>query len=62
MAYALLPRLAGADMTIYPSFDAGYTMSKETASVAVDCRQPWAHIMPMMSAVGGRMELIGLAS
>jgi ribulose-bisphosphate carboxylase large chain len=56
VAYALLPRLAGADMTIYPSFDAGYTMSKKDCiSVAVDCRQPWAHIMPMMSAVGGRI-------
>ncbi len=56
VAYALLPRLAGADMTIYPSFDAGYTMSKKDCiSVAVDCRQPWAHIMPMMPAVGGRI-------
>jgi len=56
VAYALLPRLAGADMAIYPSFDAGYTMSKEDCiSVAVNCRQPWAPIMPMMPAVGGRI-------
>ena len=56
VAYALLPRLAGADMTIYPSFDVGYTMSEEDClSVAVNCRQPWAHIMPTMPAVGGRI-------
>jgi hypothetical protein len=36
-------------MTIYPSFDAGYTMAKDDCiSVAVNCRQPWAHIIPMM--------------
>jgi ribulose-bisphosphate carboxylase large chain len=58
VAYALLPRLAGADMTIYPSFDVGYTISKEDCiSVAVNSRQPWAHIMPMMPAVGGRISV-----
>ena len=56
MVYGLLPRLAGADMSIYPSFDSGYAMSKDDCvSVAVSCRQSWDHIPPTMPAVGGRM-------
>jgi ribulose-bisphosphate carboxylase large chain len=56
VAYGLLPRLGGADMTIYPSFDAGYLMSKDDCvSVAVSCRQSWDHILPTMPSVGGRM-------
>jgi ribulose-bisphosphate carboxylase large chain len=56
VSYALLPRLAGADLTIYPSFDAGYVMSKEECcSVAANCRQLWGHVLPTMPAVGGRM-------
>lgn len=56
VAYALLPRLAGADLTIYPSFEAGYLMSKEACvSVAVSCRKPWHHVLPAMPAVGGRI-------
>lgn len=54
--YGLLPRLAGVDMSIYPSFDSGYVMSKEDCvSVAVSCRQSWGHILPTMPSVGGRM-------
>jgi ribulose-bisphosphate carboxylase large chain len=56
VVYALLPRLAGADLTIYPRFDAGYSMSRDACvSVAATCRQPWYHLMPTMPAVGGRM-------
>jgi ribulose-bisphosphate carboxylase large chain len=56
VTYGLLPRLAGADMTIYPSFGADYLMSKdECVSVAVSCRQSWDHLLPTMPAVGGRM-------
>ena len=56
VVYGLLPRLAGADMTIYPSFDAGYLMSKDDCvAVAVSCRQSWDHLLPTMPAVGGRI-------
>lgn len=56
VAHGLLPRLAGADMTIYPSFDAGYLMSTEDCvSVAASCRQPWGHLLSTMPAVGGRI-------
>lgn len=56
VAYGLLTRLAGADMSIYPSFDTGYVMSKDDCiSVAVNCRQSWNNILPTMPSVGGRM-------
>lgn len=54
--YGLLPRLAGADLSVYPSFDTGYFMTKEDCvSVAVSCRQPWDHVLPVMPSVGGRI-------
>lgn len=54
--YGLLPRLAGADLSIYPGFDTGYFMTKEDCvSVAVSCRQPWDHVLPAMPSVGGRI-------
>ena len=56
VVYGLLPRLAGADMSISPSFDTGYVMSKDDCvSVAVGCRRSWDHIRPTMPSVGGRM-------
>jgi ribulose-bisphosphate carboxylase large chain len=65
VAYGLLPRLAGADMAICPSFDAGYLMSKEDCmSVAASCRQPWGHLLPAMPSVGGKIgsdRIAGLA-
>jgi len=56
VVYGLLPRLAGADLSIYPTFDAGYLMSKDDCvSVAISCRQPWGHLLPTMPSVGGRI-------
>jgi S-methyl-5-thioribulose 1-phosphate isomerase len=56
VAYGLLPRLAGADLTIYPSFDSGYLMSREDCvSVALSCREPWSHLLPTMPSLGGRV-------
>jgi ribulose-bisphosphate carboxylase large chain len=58
VAYGLLPRLAGADMAIYPGFDGGYLMPKDDClSVAATCRQPWDHLLPTMPAVGGRVGM-----
>ena len=54
--YGLLPRLAGADLTIYPAFGAGYPMSQQDClSVAESCRASWGAIKPTMPAVGGRI-------
>ena len=58
VTYALLPRLAGADVSLYPAFDAGYLMSKhDCAAVAAGCRQHWDHLRPSMPAVGGRIAI-----
>ena len=58
VAYGLLPRLAGADLSIYPAFGSDYPMSQDDCcSVADSCRQLWDHIKPMMPAVGGRVGL-----
>ncbi len=54
--YGLFPRLAGADMPIYPAFGSDYLMSKqECVSVAATCRQSWGHLRSTMPAVGGRI-------
>jgi ribulose-bisphosphate carboxylase large chain len=54
--YGLLPRLAGADITIYPAFGSDYPMSQvECLSVANGCRQPWGQLRSTMPAVGGRI-------
>jgi ribulose-bisphosphate carboxylase large chain len=54
--YGLLPRLAGADITIYPAFGSDFLMSQpECMSVAATCRQPWGQLRSTMPAVGGRI-------
>lgn len=56
--YGQLPRLAGADITIYPSYGAGYTMTKEDClAVAVACRSPWHHIRPLVPTAAGRIGI-----
>lgn len=56
VVYGLLPRLVGADLSIYPAFGSGYPISEDDcASVASSCQQAWIHIKPMMPAVGGRI-------
>lgn len=58
VAYGLLPRLAGADMTIYPWFDGGYLISKDDCvDVAASSRRPWDHLLPAMPAIGGRIGM-----
>lgn len=54
--YGLLPRLAGADLTIYPAFGAGYSISQQDClSIAQHCRKSWGALHPTMPAVGGRI-------
>jgi ribulose-bisphosphate carboxylase large chain len=58
VVYGLLPRLVGADLSIYPAFGSGYPMSQqECVSVADQCRQAWGAIKPIMPAVGGRIGI-----
>lgn len=54
--YGLLPRLAGADVTIYPAFGSDYSLSQQDClSVAQRCRESWGSLNPAMPAVGGRI-------
>lgn len=54
--YGLLPRLAGADITIYPAFGSDFLMSQsECLSAAASCRQSWGQLRSTMPAVGGRI-------
>lgn len=66
LLYGLLPRLAGADLTIYPAFGAGYSISQQDClSIAQRCRKSWGALHPTMPAVGGRIgpeRLSGLRS
>jgi S-methyl-5-thioribulose 1-phosphate isomerase len=56
--YGQLPRLAGADISIYPSYGAGYAMTKEDCSaVAAACRSPWRHIRPTVPTAAGRIGI-----
>lgn len=63
MLYAIYPRLAGADVSIYPSFGGRYGFSKDLCvDVANDCRDPNGLFQPILPAPGGgmRMELAPL--
>lgn len=54
--YGQLPRLAGADLSIYPGHRSGYVMTKEDcAALARTCRAPWKHIRPMAPTAAGRI-------
>jgi ribulose-bisphosphate carboxylase large chain len=54
--YGQLPRLAGADISIYPGYRTGYAMTKEDCSaIAATCRSHWRHIRPMLPTAAGRI-------
>ena len=54
--YGQLPRLGGADVSIYPSYGAGFAMTKEEClRIAAACRSPWHHIRPMLPTAAGRI-------
>ncbi|NGZ10777.1 MAG: hypothetical protein CV088_15550 [Nitrospira sp. LK70] len=56
VVYALLPRLVGSDLSIYPAFGSDYSMSQQgCVTVAEYCRRTWGCLRSMMPAVGGRI-------
>ena len=56
--FGQLPRLAGADASIYPSYDAGFPMSREDCErIADETVRPWEHLKPIFPTAAGRMEL-----
>ena len=58
VAYGLLPRLAGADLSIFPAFGSDYPIAQRDCVTATEqCLQPWGHLRAMMPALGGRIGL-----
>lgn len=56
--FGLLPRLAGADVSIYPSYGTGYAMARgDCTAVADACREPWGSIAPLFPTAAGRIGL-----
>ena len=56
VVYGLLPRLVGADLSVYPAFGSDYPMSQQDCVlVAEHCRRSWDSLRSMMPAVGGRI-------
>jgi ribulose-bisphosphate carboxylase large chain len=54
--YGQLPRLAGADISIYPSYGTGFAMTKEDClAVAAACRLPWNHLKAVLPTAAGRI-------
>lgn len=58
MMYAAYPRLAGADVSIYPSYGGRYGFSRELCvQVAEDCLDPRGMFRPILPSPGGGMRL-----
>ncbi|MBX3329649.1 MAG: hypothetical protein KF722_04550 [Nitrospira sp.] len=56
VVYGLLPRLVGADLSIYPAFGSDYPMSQQDCVLVAEyCRRSWGGLRSMMPAVGGRI-------
>ena len=54
--YGRLPRLAGADISIYPTFGTGYAMTRaDCTAVAEACRTPWRQITATLPTAAGRI-------
>ena len=54
--YGQLPRLAGADISIYPTYGTGYSMTRGDCSAVAACsRAPWRHLKPTMPTAAGRI-------
>ncbi len=56
--FGRLPRLFGADASLYPTHASGFAMTREDAeAIAVAARVPWGHLKPMFPTAAGRMGI-----
>lgn len=54
--FGLLPRLAGADITIYPTYGLNYPISeKDCRQIAAACRRALGGCLPILPTAAGRM-------
>ncbi|MGH7206218.1 MAG: RuBisCO large subunit C-terminal-like domain-containing protein [Nitrospiraceae bacterium] len=55
--FGQLPRLFGADVSIYPSFGGSYAISPEDCrKISTEARNPWGHLKPMFPTAAGRIN------
>lgn len=56
--FGQLPRLAGADASIYPGFGLDFPISRrDCRAIAGVCREPWRHLRPIFPTAAGRMDV-----
>ncbi len=54
--YGRLPRLAGADITIYPTYGLNFPISRrDCAQIASACAESWGPLQPIFPTAAGRM-------
>lgn len=56
--FGRLPRLAGADVSIYPNFGLEFPISREDCrAIASACHSPWGQLNPIFPTAAGRMGI-----
>ena len=51
-------RVAGSDVSVYPSMDSGYPMMQaDYLAIAQACRSPWGNIKPTLPTAAGRISV-----
>jgi len=56
--FGQLPRLAGADVTLYPTFDGPYTVSREDCRLVAEATgEAWGPMKPIFPAAAGRITV-----
>jgi len=56
VVFGQVPRLAGADASLYPIYDAGFPMSQDDCrTIAAACGEPLGQIKPIFPTAAGRM-------
>lgn len=54
--YGRLPRLAGADITIYPTYGLNFPISRlDCTQIAAACTESWGPLLPIFPTAAGRM-------
>jgi len=54
--YGRLPRLAGADITIYPTYGLNFPISRlDCTQIAAACTESWGSLRPIFPTAAGRM-------
>lgn len=54
--FGQLPRLAGADASLYPIYHAGFPITRDDCrAIAKTCGEPWGQLKPIFPTAAGRM-------